>query len=727
MALRSSSRDLNASAKPLPIIPRRTSSFSTVHSTANAELITNAPVKVTISRASPSPRASRQATSNLDSDASSSSEADNEQPNAHARRSKEARPASSSDEDAPPSRSTRRVPRTKVVSTPASLAPRPPIVRPEVLKVRSNSDPPVDERVTVLPTSISFSSTSPYNTRMIRKKSGEPLVHRHGTGHTESKSEPSTPNKAVHFDAKLEHVKLFIAEQKPLAVSRTGSPTDDTSGTESDFPSFIYGDSVRQVPIAMQLTNLPLIINVNADVTLEELKLTPDQSNIVGMARVRNLAFEKRLAARFTFDAWQTTSEVTAKYASSISDEFDRFSFTIRLDDIMARVEGKTIVAGRDIWDNNNDANYVATFRKASPPVSRAKPKEEELSSEGDVAVLHGKLQTVARKRDRERAAAASAPSMSKQISEPAASHQMPSSLSSRYDFSNSWRSSWNRDAPQAEPQGRRRSMVASIPFPTKQAEKALAFAKPTALGSPREPEIAGSTVSAGAFVNPELHDPEAMNTPGLLPRRHQRGYFDYSPLLTTDVRQTPPGTPKLCPRLASGLLRAERHSSSGSDASSPRLATPPGLNLGTAFMPVAPTEAGGESDASMSSVLSGDDSMLSIVSPSSGSSRSSSPCASDTSATSPDEDYSQFLNRFCFFTGANSVSPVRPPMYSRASSSPVTSFQQAAQILTSSSSATITPTPSTDSCFDLDDALANSTPRIVLTQPHSPTIAPVA
>ena len=50
------------------------------------------------------------------------------------------------------------------------------------------------------------------------------------------KSCPTTPtaSKFVHFDAQLERVKLFLAEQKPAAVSRDGSPTEDsdTSGTE---------------------------------------------------------------------------------------------------------------------------------------------------------------------------------------------------------------------------------------------------------------------------------------------------------------------------------------------------------------------------------------------------------------------------------------------------------------------------------------------------------------
>ena len=44
------------------------------------------------------------------------------------------------------------------------------------------------------------------------------------------RSAPTTPaHKGVRFHSQFVHVKLFLTEQKPLAVSRDGSPTD-TSG-----------------------------------------------------------------------------------------------------------------------------------------------------------------------------------------------------------------------------------------------------------------------------------------------------------------------------------------------------------------------------------------------------------------------------------------------------------------------------------------------------------------
>jgi hypothetical protein len=186
-----------------------------------------------------------------------------------------------------------------------------------------------------------------------------------------SKSEPSTP-KAVHFDSQLEHVKLFLAEQKPLAVSRDGSPTDDTSGTDSDFPSFIFGGSNERKTdkvLSMKVNNMPPSIDTSADVGLEDLSIASEGTTLVGRVRLRNMAYTKDLAARFTFDNWLTTSEVIGKYLEAIDALFDRFTIMIRLGDILPRIDGKTLifalrytVAGREIWDNNHGRNYVATF-----------------------------------------------------------------------------------------------------------------------------------------------------------------------------------------------------------------------------------------------------------------------------------------------------------------------------------------------------------------------------
>ncbi|KIY48299.1 hypothetical protein FISHEDRAFT_6313, partial [Fistulina hepatica ATCC 64428] len=138
------------------------------------------------------------------------------------------------------------------------------------------------------------------------------------------------------------------------------------------------------------------LISLTTDVALEKLVFSAESMSIVGTARVRNIAYEKWVGARFTFDVWQTTSEVVAKYTGSIDAAFDRFLFTIRVADMAPRIQSKTLilalkycVAGRELWDNNGGRNYVATFSRH--PVSR---RASEVSS------LQRRLEQVARKRD---------------------------------------------------------------------------------------------------------------------------------------------------------------------------------------------------------------------------------------------------------------------------------------------------------------------------------------
>jgi len=257
----------------------------------------------------------------------------------------------------------------------------------------------------------------------VRKKSGEPLKSSLKsrpptprpslsvvTGQAPSKSEPATPNhirsKSVSFAERLDHVKLFFAEQKPIAVSRDGSPTEDTSGTESEAPApvrRISSDDEKKRLLVMEVANMPQRLTMDVGVMLEDVTLSKE-ATLCGHVKVRNLAFQKSVAVRFTFDSWQTTSEVSAKYEQSLAHGvFDRFSFVIRLHDILSKIEAKTLfmairytVKGQELWDNNGGHNYKITF---SIPVTRRAPgtiaQIQYASDEEAVANLTQKLERV--------------------------------------------------------------------------------------------------------------------------------------------------------------------------------------------------------------------------------------------------------------------------------------------------------------------------------------------
>ncbi|WVW82020.1 hypothetical protein I302_104025 [Kwoniella bestiolae CBS 10118] len=243
----------------------------------------------------------------------------------------------------------------------------------------------------------SASIASPYSSRLIRKKSGEilksalkyggPLLPNGTPIHAresipsprfESKSCPSTPScpKYVHFDAQLERVKLFLHDQKPQVVSRDGSPTADTTSEGDEFP-FPSTDEEREVKkvLTVSLPNFPTTHPPDSELYLESLFLEDDRKALKGVVVCANISFQKWVAVRFTFDWWQTTSEVTATYKESIKGgKFDRFTFSIKLNDILAKIEEKTLfmairynAEGREIWDSNGGQNYQVLFQKVAP------------------------------------------------------------------------------------------------------------------------------------------------------------------------------------------------------------------------------------------------------------------------------------------------------------------------------------------------------------------------
>lgn len=487
-----------------------------------------------------------------------------------------------------------------------------------------------DVRAPAMATSSSVSSlpSAPALPTYIRKKSGEPLksslkarrpvvrgdlsVVTTPTGM--AKSEPSTPThilKSVHFDAKLEHVKLFLAEQKPLAVSRDGSPTDDTSGTDSDFPSFIYGKEKGRKGMVVKEGEKKLAMRVlddlskaklvndksddGRDVVLEDLALSSDGLSVSGHVRVRNLAFEKWVAVRFTFDSWQTTSEVAAKYVRSSADgQWDWFGFVIRLNDLVSRIEGRTMwaairyrVGGKEIWDNNGGRNYRTDFEKVL------------VQGEKEMEVLKDKLELVARSQSQHSAKIASGSTVSSSPSSLSSSSSLASKdhfdlrsktpLSGRYDLSASFKkvSSPSSSSSSSKPSLKAFTHFSSFTpghtrtrtFPTAPAVSPLSpptltrrppgsssFRAPDKLNSTRDPHslVRGSprifdpsndanspSSSSSPFyttseieVVPDLPSPDILYGSHGRRRNHQRSYFDLGIAHGAGVRKTQAGSP---------------------------------------------------------------------------------------------------------------------------------------------------------------------------------------
>ncbi|KAK9427908.1 putative phosphatase regulatory subunit-domain-containing protein [Lipomyces doorenjongii] len=234
--------------------------------------------------------------------------------------------------------------------------------------------------------------------RMVRKKSGE-LVKPSLKSRRPS-SVPSTPTypKNVHFDTHLEHVRHFLQAERPAAVSNEASPTDEKddeffpwtprslhrrnqlAGDEDDDSDSMPERSPSPSTLydwELVLPNFPERPNENAVVFVERVFLSSDQRSLLGHVAVKNLAFTKWVAAKFTVDYWKTVSEVGADFTDVLPGRlprppqgYDRFTFSIKLQDF-SKLEHKTLlfcvrynVNGQEYWDSNNSHNYQVEFKR---------------------------------------------------------------------------------------------------------------------------------------------------------------------------------------------------------------------------------------------------------------------------------------------------------------------------------------------------------------------------
>ncbi|XP_071480600.1 protein phosphatase 1 regulatory subunit 3B-like [Diadema antillarum] len=102
--------------------------------------------------------------------------------------------------------------------------------------------------------------------------------------------------------------------------------------------------------------------------------LIKDNITVVGTIKVKNIAFEKAVVVRVTFDDWTSHTDVQASYVvpsqpSNSRDKYDTFSFSL---DIPPNLGGRTFEfcinytsQCKSFWDNNRGNNYkIVTDKK---------------------------------------------------------------------------------------------------------------------------------------------------------------------------------------------------------------------------------------------------------------------------------------------------------------------------------------------------------------------------
>ncbi|KAH8651329.1 putative phosphatase regulatory subunit-domain-containing protein [Xylariales sp. PMI_506] len=185
-------------------------------------------------------------------------------------------------------------------------------------------------------------------------------------------------NKKVRFSGNLEHVRYFNSSESPSA-GRTSYPTADITDRNGAAAVEFW---------RLRTPNLPSNRSPSTKhpACLERLYLSRDSNDIIGVVRVLNIAFEKLVAVRYSFDNWQTILDLSAQYKTEAdsSGECDRFQFAIKLDD--RPTERQAVlhlcvwyrVNGEEFWDNNEGLNFRLQL---IPIISNFLPKSSQLHS----------------------------------------------------------------------------------------------------------------------------------------------------------------------------------------------------------------------------------------------------------------------------------------------------------------------------------------------------------
>ena len=180
-------------------------------------------------------------------------------------------------------------------------------------------------------------------------------------------SEESAQKKVVRFSDALgleltSTWHVFDSEEPPLVPD---SAIKDLN-IKLEVPLVKYKESKQLCLCFSSPYNFPNFYKrLNETKVLLETCLVDESNNSVyGTIRVVNLAYEKYVKVRYTFNNWLTHDEISASYSSSFGEGYtDQFQYIIYLPDSFRMCNNLQFsvqysVNNQEYWDNNYGINY---------------------------------------------------------------------------------------------------------------------------------------------------------------------------------------------------------------------------------------------------------------------------------------------------------------------------------------------------------------------------------
>lgn len=216
-----------------------------------------------------------------------------------------------------------------------------------------------------------------------------------------------SPSKLVRFASRLENVKTFHGRDSPLAVSLTSSPVGLPSHVDFDLDDYFsarghwadfgldndsdscldsedsdtFSNFTKDRTYKISSSNFSAahsIYDKTDSVYLQLAVVGADKKLLVLLVMCRNLAFEKKLSVKLTFNNWHSCLILNnASYVKSFpSVNYDCFKVVLPLVRLPSAVAAqfciKYSVDGQDFWDNNGGQNYLFSMMANPTPVSAA-------------------------------------------------------------------------------------------------------------------------------------------------------------------------------------------------------------------------------------------------------------------------------------------------------------------------------------------------------------------
>ncbi|GFR18158.1 protein phosphatase 1 regulatory subunit 3C [Trichonephila clavata] len=125
------------------------------------------------------------------------------------------------------------------------------------------------------------------------------------------------------------------------------------------------------------------------NVSLENVIVREGDDTITGTIKVKNIAFDKEVFVRVTFDKWSSSQDIYAIFApsgiQSGNSQYDTFSFSLCVPSSAAKFGTMEFCvcykcSGEEFWDNNEGENYklAAMSQKLSPIVDTYSKKTSD-------------------------------------------------------------------------------------------------------------------------------------------------------------------------------------------------------------------------------------------------------------------------------------------------------------------------------------------------------------